>query len=331
MLLAILFTAGCARPAYYARPYDNDGAMPYDGTDPAAEQPAFSRAPAHYYKPPGPAQDPWGPYIREAVSRYRIPERWIRAVMHQESGGQEQAISSAGAMGLMQVMPATYAGLQSRYRLGSDPYDPHDNILAGAAYIREMYDRYGAPGFLAAYNAGPDRLDQYLAGSSELPSETVNYLAAITPNLGSDVPFSGPLAVYASAANGSAAPAPTATSLASGCDADAAYDPDRPCAPLEQAASTPAPASVSTPGAWGIQVGAFDKPGLARAVAEGARAEAPDPLRDAAIALPTTTPFGGAVLYRARLMNLSAQAAENACAQLNQRQLPCVIVRPEGA
>ena len=107
--------------------------------------------------------------------------------------------------------------------------------------------------------------------------------------------------------------------------------PTAPAPPLEQVASAPAPAAFPAPGAWGIQVGAFDKPGLARAVAEGARAEAPDALRDAAIALPPTTPFGGAVLYRARLMNLSAHAAQTACAQLNQRQLPCVIVRPEGA
>ena len=57
-----------------------------------------------------------------------------------------------------------------RYGLGDDPYDPHNNILAGAAYIQEMYDRYGAPGFLAAYNAGPQRVDDYLAGASDLPA-----------------------------------------------------------------------------------------------------------------------------------------------------------------
>ena len=85
--------------------------------------------------------------------------------MRQESDGQEQAVSSAGAMGLMQVMPDTYDDLRQRHPLGSDPFEPHDNIMAGAAYIREMHDRYGAPGFLAAYNAGPLRLDGYLDGS----------------------------------------------------------------------------------------------------------------------------------------------------------------------
>ena len=97
--------------------------------------------------------------------RFQIPEGWVRAVMQQESGGKlygadgSLITSSAGAMGLMQVMPQTFDVLQQRYRLGSDPYEPRTNILAGAAYIREMYDRYGAPNFLAAYNAGPDRLE----------------------------------------------------------------------------------------------------------------------------------------------------------------------------
>ena len=85
--------------------------------------------------------------------------------MEQESGGRlydddgSLITSPAGAMGLMQVMPETYDLLQQRYQLDSDPYEPRNNIMAGAAYIREMYDRYGAPGFLAAYNAGPDRLE----------------------------------------------------------------------------------------------------------------------------------------------------------------------------
>ncbi len=152
--------------------------------------------PTRYYPPPGPAEDPWGPYIRKAAGRYGVPERWIREVMRQESAGQEQAVSSAGAMGLMQIMPDTFDSLRRRYALGNDPFEPRDNIMAGTAYIREMYDRYGAPGFLAAYNAGPSRLDNYLVGSDLLPDETVNYVAAIAPRLGSSVALTGPLAAY---------------------------------------------------------------------------------------------------------------------------------------
>src|SRR3546814_10072998 len=73
---------------------------------------------------------------------------WIRAVMRVESRGDARAISPKGAIGLMQVMPATWTEMRTRYALGPDPYDPRDNILAGAAYLREMHDRYGSPGFL---------------------------------------------------------------------------------------------------------------------------------------------------------------------------------------
>jgi hypothetical protein len=527
LLLPALLLAACGQQG------SQYGAVPYGGVGES-----LSFAPSHYYPPPGPPEDPWGPYIREAAQRYAVPEQWVRAVMHQESDGQEQAVSPVGAMGLMQVMPDTYEGLRMRYGLGGDPYDPHNNILAGTAYIREMYDRFGAPGFLAAYNAGPNRVDSYLAGAAVLPDETVNYLAAITPNLGNSVPLSGPLAMYASArpsgtigvtpgnlaagcdlnaaydpnhpctsliaaatapapvqqafvqqaalpqtgtggcdlsaaydpnhpcssvgqpvavaaaapaplppaappvqqalvqapvqpalaqqaslpqtgsggcelsaaydpnhpctsagqtvAMAAAAPAPLPPSVpaqrafvqqaslpqisapqteaaprlqlasAEGCDPNAAYDPDRPCEaaaagnalppvtapPSFAAASTagwrPAPpqhpswsrpvAAAAPFGAgsyllalpqrdWAIQIGAFANPALARAVAEGARSQAPGQLRAATLTLPPT-PNGASVLYRARLAHLSASAAADACWQLNQRQLPCVVVQP---
>ncbi len=196
---------------------------------------ASHRSPTRYYPPPGPSNDPWGPYIREAAARFAVPETWVRGVMHQESGGQEDVISWAGAMGLMQVMPDTYDGLRQRYNLGDDPFDPHNNILAGTAYLREMYDRFGSPGFLAAYNAGPNRLDKYLTQGTPLPTETVNYVASIAPRLGSDRPMSGPLAVYGGGARVyqvAARPTPA------GCDPDAAYNPDGPCVKLRPPAAT---------------------------------------------------------------------------------------------
>jgi D-alanyl-D-alanine carboxypeptidase len=230
VLAPILVLAGCGQPGGYSR----YGALPYGiGQSP-------SLAPQHYYPPPGPPGDPWGPYIREAAARYQVPEQWVRAVIHQESDGQEQAVSPVGAMGLMQIMPETYAELQAQYGLGDDPYDPHNNILAGTAYIREMYDRYGAPGFLAAYNAGPQRVDDYLAGAADLPNETVNYLAEVTPNLGGAMPMSGPWAVYASAGRHRGY-APSVASLAAGCDLNAAYDPNHPCSSLVRAAVASAP------------------------------------------------------------------------------------------
>ena len=158
---------------------------------PATQEAAQYREHArNYYRPPGPAWDPWGPYITEAAQRFDVPENWVRAVMHQESGGQEFVVSQKAAMGLMQVMPFTYDLMRDQYGLGDDPYDPHNNILAGVAYIRQMYDIYGSPGFLAAYNAGPGRLDDFLTRNRPLPAETRQYVAIIGPQIAFDSPRS---------------------------------------------------------------------------------------------------------------------------------------------
>ncbi|WP_367132871.1 lytic transglycosylase domain-containing protein [Phenylobacterium sp.] len=131
------------------------------------------------------AAHPYAAHVAEASQRFGIPEHWIRAVLRAESAGDVRAISSAGAMGLMQVMPDTWAGLRVRHGLGRDPYDPRDNILAGTAYLREMFDRYGnVAAMLAAYNAGPGRYDDYLATGRTLPAETRAYVAALVPVLG---------------------------------------------------------------------------------------------------------------------------------------------------
>jgi soluble lytic murein transglycosylase-like protein len=124
---------------------------------------------------------PFAAFVAEASKRFGVPEQWIRTVMHAESGAKQRARSSKGAMGLMQVMPKTWTELRARYGLGTDPYDPRDNILAGAAYIRELYDRYGVPGFLAAYNAGPGRYERHLATGRALPDETQTYIATLAP------------------------------------------------------------------------------------------------------------------------------------------------------
>ena len=131
------------------------------------------------------AVHPYAGHVAEAARRFGIPEAWIWAVMRVESGGNSRAVSRAGAMGLMQIMPATWAGLRTRYGLGSDPFDVRDNIMAGAAYLREMHDRYGnASAMLAAYNAGPGRYDDFVSRGRPLPAETVGYLAQFAPIIG---------------------------------------------------------------------------------------------------------------------------------------------------
>ena len=128
-------------------------------------------------------RDPYADHVAEAAQRFELPAAWIWAVLRAESNGDPRAVSPKGAIGLMQIMPQTWVGLRVRHRLGADPYDPHDNIIAGAAYIRELYDRYGSPGWIAAYNAGPGRYEDSLKGRL-LPAETRAYVVNVAPSLG---------------------------------------------------------------------------------------------------------------------------------------------------
>jgi len=140
--------------------------------------------PAHAQSGPDPVAH-WAPFIAEASLRYGIPVPWIVRVMRAESGGKPSLNgrpirSSAGAIGLMQLMPATWQAMRIACNLGTDPDDPHDNIMAGTAYLRLMRDRFGYPALFAAYNAGPGRTADWLAGRSRLPAETVGYLRNVT-------------------------------------------------------------------------------------------------------------------------------------------------------
>lgn len=130
------------------------------------------------------AADPvtrWRPYVAEASQRFGVPVAWIERVMRAESGGRtridgRRITSRAGAMGLMQLMPGTWAEMRDALELGDDPHDPHDNIVAGTAYLHRLYRRFGYPSLFAAYNAGPGRYAAYLAGEQALPAETQSYL-----------------------------------------------------------------------------------------------------------------------------------------------------------
>jgi hypothetical protein len=126
---------------------------------------------------------PWQSFIDEAAIRFSLPASWIRAVIRVESNCNPKALSPKGAVGLMQLMPDTYAELRVRYGLGDDPKDPHDNIIAGTAYLRDMHERFGTEGFIAAYNAGPQRYEDHLAAGRPLPDETLAYIAELAPLL----------------------------------------------------------------------------------------------------------------------------------------------------
>ena len=144
---------------------------------------------------PSAAVDRWSSLLAEAALRTDLPSAWLHELVRVESGGDERAVSSKGALGLMQLMPPTYSMLRAMLALGADPLSPRDNILAGATYLRLLVDRYGWPGALAAYNAGPARLDAFLMDRRPLPAETVAYLWRFDGRVASAAPSGRPNAV----------------------------------------------------------------------------------------------------------------------------------------
>jgi soluble lytic murein transglycosylase-like protein len=122
--------------------------------------------------------------IATAARTQSISADLLRAVIRQESAFRPCAVSDKGAQGLMQLMPATAAAFNV-----SDPFDPQQNILGGAAYLRQLMERYAGDASLAlsAYNAGPQRVDR-IAGIPDIP-ETQNYVTSIFRNLGWTLPI----------------------------------------------------------------------------------------------------------------------------------------------
>jgi hypothetical protein len=133
--------------------------------------------------------DRWNPLVEQASKKFGIPQSWIRAVMSRESGGRTMMgeghpiTSSTGALGLMQLMPETYAEMSQQYGLGANALKAQDNIIAGTAYLSWLKHRYGFPAMFAAYNDGPGNFEKYLAKGRQLPAETVAYLKALTRKL----------------------------------------------------------------------------------------------------------------------------------------------------
>lgn len=193
--------------------------------------------------PPATTVHPYAAHVGEAAARFSLPEDLIWAVMRAESAGNPRALSRAGAMGLMQIMPGTWADLTARHRLGTDPFDIRANILAGAAYLRAMLDRYGdLSAALAAYNAGPGRVDDWRAGARSLPAETIAYVARIAPALGEP-------SVTSSARSSAVLPdwrsAALFTARVDGASERAVAAPDAP--PTRMAVMAPAPRSAASP------------------------------------------------------------------------------------
>lgn len=132
------------------------------------------------------ASNGWAQLDAQAV-HHGLPPSLLRAVAWQESRGRSTAVSRKGALGVMQLMPATAAAL------GVDPRDPTDNLRGGAIYLRRQLDRFGSvPLALAAYNAGPGAVARF--GGIPPFRETRAYVASIMANWQPD-PTAPPLSV----------------------------------------------------------------------------------------------------------------------------------------
>ena len=135
--------------------------------------------------PPPPADCPpvtaaaMKPIIDREATKQKVDAGLVRAVVEAESAYSPCAVSPVGAMGLMQLMPATAESLQV-----TDPYDPSQNITAGTQYLKQMLERYGGDiaKALAAYNAGPARVDA--AGGVPPIPETQEYVRKIMGKIG---------------------------------------------------------------------------------------------------------------------------------------------------
>ncbi|MDP2696555.1 lytic transglycosylase domain-containing protein [Thalassospira sp.] len=279
--------------------------------------------------------DQWSHHIREASLRFNVPETYIRSVMTIESGGRTMMngrpiTSRSGAMGLMQVMPPTFRELSRKHNLGNDPHDPRANILAGTAYIREMHDIYGYPGFLAAYNCGPGCYGSYLAGERSLPLETQNYLIK-GQTLIAQATGQPQTTVVAAAMPQTTAPSrtppPAATISATPLPAPT---PATTAAPIltrpqpTQTASLPAPTS-SASRTWGVQVGAFSSPDGSRRAAERAREMVLHVLQTAEFKMWKVSTSSGE-LYRSQLVGLSEDEATYVCDTLVAQGGACIRV-----
>lgn len=126
--------------------------------------------------------DQYKPLIAQASKQYGVPASLLANTLHAESSFNPNAVSSAGAQGIAQFMPATAKSM------GVNPFDPSSAIPGAAQYLAQNYAKFGSwPLALAAYNAGPGRVDQMLAsgaGMKALPAETQGYVAKIMSGLG---------------------------------------------------------------------------------------------------------------------------------------------------
>jgi hypothetical protein len=150
--------------------------IPFMGGDAFTPQPALKNTISEigpYISTPKNRSQEIDEIIQGAADQYGVEPSLIKAVISVESNGNPRAVSSAGAQGLMQLMPRTAAELRV-----TDPFDPQQNIMAGTRYLSQLLNRYQGNQklALAAYNWGMNNLERNPTG---LPKETRNYIVRV--------------------------------------------------------------------------------------------------------------------------------------------------------
>lgn len=159
--------------AYQANLAANNRLIATELPSPLTAKPESIPAAAPLKNPPQSGTAWLEPLIEQASRRYGVDAGLIKAVIKTESDFNPQAVSAAGARGLMQLMPATARGLGV-----NNAFDPEQNIMAGTRFLRDLLQRYHGDleSALAAYNWGPANVDRR---PDQLPRETRDYLARV--------------------------------------------------------------------------------------------------------------------------------------------------------
>jgi len=168
--LAVVIVPGFLQADIYRR-VDSEGTMHFTNVPTSSEYEVYIREAIPTGIHPSSRYDP---FIAEAAEKYDVPASLVKAIIKAESDFNPKAVSSAGAQGLMQLMPETARDLGV-----IEPFDPRENILGGVRYFRGLLDQFhgSVPLALAAYNAGPNRIGPL----REVPAieETENFVRRV--------------------------------------------------------------------------------------------------------------------------------------------------------
>lgn len=171
-LFITLLVMGTAHADIYVY-IDSEGVMHFTNTPTSTNYKLYMREPPKRAKTWKPIRS-YDDVINEAAKRNDLSSSLLKALIHVESYFDPKAVSKKGAIGLCQIMPQNLERLQI-----SDPFDPWENIMGGARYLKAMLDRFSGqlPLALAAYNAGPQAVERY----NDIPPypETKNYVQKV--------------------------------------------------------------------------------------------------------------------------------------------------------